>query len=168
MTMHSRIYELKKQEEDENELYEHTINSETMDHYGMDYVSEMDEDRTKDSIQWLQDSYRDSIKIDQKTKALQFTDLNNMMRSSFAFFKKTLTELNKVRIEDFIGTGNSFNSMSNIGLLMDQLNNAYESGTGFYIYYNGYFMPMNTFVREYLDDVRTATFYIGNVLDYHC
>lgn len=168
MNMHSRIYELKKHEDDEDELYEYTINNETMDHYGMDYVSEMDEDGTKDSIQWLQDSYRDSIKIDQETKALQFTDLNNMMRSSFAFFKKTLTELNKVRIEDFIGTGNSFNSMSDLGLLMYQLNNAYANDTGFYIYYDECFMPMNTFVRKYLDDVRTATFYIGNVLDYHC
>ena len=172
--MHSRIFEIKKNKTDANNLYESSIECSTMNYYGMDYVSEIEEGSEANDIQWLQDAYPDAIKIDINKKTIQFVDLENFMRSAFDTFRKTLKLLDDVTIQDFSKSGIhskdpnvAKNPLDDINYLMYVLNTAYTDKSGFYIYYEDTLMPINKFVREYANDILSETFYIGNILDYH-
>lgn len=167
--MHSLIYELKKHAEEENDLYESTINDQTMEHYGMDCVSELDETDMENAVRRLQIAYFDFLQIDTATKALRFTDLKKMMQPSFDLFHNTVTRLSEKTIEEF--TKSDLENENSLRYLMHVLTDvAYMDKGGFYIYYEDYLMPINEFVRTYSDehnDILKQTFYIGNVLDYH-
>lgn len=167
--MHSLIYELKRNDEGENDLYESTINDQTMEYYGMDCVSELDETDMENAVRRLQIAYFDSLQIDTATKALRFTDLQKMMQPSFDLFHDTITRLSEKTIEEF--TRSDLKNENSLRYLMHVLTDvAYMDKGGFYIYHEGYFMPINEFVRTYSDgddDILKQTFYIGNVLDYH-
>ena len=172
--MHSRIFEIKKNKTDVNNLYESSIECSTMDWCGMDYVAEINEDYEESDIQWLQNSYQDAITIDTKERSLQFIDIEKFMQSSFNSFRDTLTLLNNVTIKEFSKSGihskdpnTAKNPLDDISYLMYVLNTAYEDRSGFYVYYDDNVIPINKFVREYAGDILSETFYIGNILDYH-
>lgn len=172
--MHSRIYELKKDKKSPNDLYESSIDCSTMDYYGIDYVSEIEEYSKTDEIQWLQNAYHNAITIDIENKTIQFTDLENFMRPSFDTFRKTLKLLDEVTLQDFVRSGihskdpnAAKNPLFDISYLMYTLNTAFEDKSGFYIYYEDTVMPIDKFVRENADEILSETFYIGNILDYH-
>ena len=166
--MHSRIYELKKNKEDENNLTETSIECSEMDRYGIDYVAEMDASNTANSIEWLKGCYQDAIEIDMAAGTLRFTDPKKLMRSSFSEFQEALKNLSNMTIDDFVKEYSENNIMKGIGFTMYQLNNAYDDHSGFYIYTENGLKPLNAFVRGFVGDITEQTFYIGNVLDYHC
>ena len=166
--MHSRIYELKKNKEDENNLEETSIECSDMDRYGIDYVAEMDASDTANSIEWLKGCYQDAIEIDMAAGTLRFTDPKKLMRSSFSEFQEALKNLSNMTIDDFVKEYPENNIMNGIGFAMWQLNNAYADHSGFYIYTENGLKPLNAFVRGFVGDITEQTFYIGNVMDYHC
>lgn len=166
--MHSRIYELKKTKEDENNLEENSIECSDMDRYGIDYVAEIDASDTAESIEWLKSCYQDTIEIDMNAGTLRFTDPKKLMESSFSEFQAALKNLSGMTIDDFVKEYPENNIMNGIGFAMWQLNKAYADHSGFYIYTENELKPLNAFVRGFVGDITEQTFYIGNVLDYHC
>lgn len=172
--MHSRIFEIKKNKKDANNLYESSIECSTLDWYGIDYVAEIDTDYEENDLQWLQNSYQDAIEIDTKERSLRFIDIEKFMQSSFNSFRETLALLNNVTIKEFSKSGIhskdpnvAKNPLFDISYLMYTLNTAFEDKSGFYIYYEDTVMPIDKFVRENADEILSETFYIGNILDYH-
>lgn len=99
--MHSRIFEIKKNKKDANNLYESSIEYSTLDWYGIDYVAEIDTDYEENDLQWLQNSYQDAIEIDTKERSLRFIDIEKFMQSSFNSFRETLALLKNVTIKEF-------------------------------------------------------------------
>lgn len=166
--MHSRIYELKKTKEDENNLEESSIESSDMDRYGIDYVAELDASDTANSIEWLKGCYQDAIEIDMDAGTLRFADPKKLMQSSFSEFQAALKNLSDMTIDDFVKEYPENDIMKGIVFTMWQLNNAYADHSGFYIYTEDGLKPLNAFVRGFVGDITEQTFYIGNVLDYHC
>lgn len=177
--MHSRIYELKKVQTAPNQLDEYAITTETMDKYGIDYVSELSnstdeqikEECKIEELKWLQNCYVDSIKINMDIKSLQFTNPEKLMQSSFDEFQKVIKQLNDMTISDFYNSHpDSENPLTDIRYMMYSLNQAYADESGFYIYDSDTdtIEPINQFIRNNADDIASKTFYIGNILDYHC
>lgn len=165
--MHSRIYELKKNKKDENNLEENSIGFNDMKWYGIDYVAEMGASDINDSIEWLKNCYQDAIEIDMTTGTLRFTDPKKLMQNSFSEFQAALKNLSDMTIDDFVKEYPENNIIKGIGFAMWQLNNAYTDHSGFYIYTENGLQPLNAFVRGFIGDITKQTFYIGNVLDYH-
>lgn len=176
--MHSRIYELKEAQTEPNQLDEYTITTETMDIYGIDYVSELSnstdeqikEECKIEELKWLQNCYVDSIKINMDMKSLQFTNPEKLMQSSFDEFQKVIKQLNDMTISDFCNNHpDSENPLKDIEYMMYLLNQAYADKSGFYIYDSDTdtIEPINQFIRNNADDIASKTFYIGNILDYH-
>lgn len=174
--MHSRIFELKNDKNAANDLTESSIDYGTMQMHGIDYVAKMDHNEIADSVNWLAGCYRNSVTIDTVTNELRFTDAKALMKQSFAEFQEVLKILSTMTIDDFIEeyhtdptTGQINNPLSSISFNMYRLKTAYEDESGFYIYTeeNG-LQTINGFVRTFIGDITKQTFYIGNVLDYHC
>lgn len=165
--MHSRIFELKSNKTDENQLTESSISCETMVFYGIDYVSEMNASDSKESIEWLKAVYAGAIDVDTESGLFHVTDPKKCMEADFKTFKDSLAKLNNMTIDDFVKTSME-NFGESIGYNMYCLNNAYADKSGFYIYMDDRIRPINEFIRDVSGDITKYTFYLGNVLDYHC
>lgn len=165
--MHSRIFELKSDKTDENQLTESSISCETMSFYGIDYVSEMNESATKDSIDWLKAVYAGAIDVDTDAGSFHVSDPKKCMESDFKTFKQALEKLGSMTLDDFVKI-NTEHFGDSISFNMYLLNNAYADKSGFYIYMDDQIKPINEFIRDMPGDITKHTFYLGNVLDYHC
>lgn len=173
--MHSRIFELKTNKEDDNELSEHDFEEGYLS-TKFDYVVELDKEGDyNDSMQWLQNSYGNSIKVDIAQKTIQFLDPSKLVSKSFEKFKEALDTLSCMDINDFINVNHEpANIDHDICYVMWQLKDAYSSDCEFFIYHDNELKSVNDFIRDYNrflrdhhGDITKRVFHFGTILDYH-
>lgn len=160
--MHSRIFEILEKGQ-EPTLNQWTFEDTTyLEAYGIDYVSEMDEEEIDDSIDWLVKSSDGFIVYDKETKSIKF-DKKKLMEIDYNAFIKFAKELSQVTIDEFSDTAKDY--ANSVEYKKTKLDESYGDRWGFYFYNEDLgLLPENEFLRKLKDG---EIYYLGNVLDHH-
>ena len=160
--MHSRIFEILEKGQ-EPTLNQWTFDDGTcLEYYGIDYVSEMDEEETTDSIDWMIKNSDGAIVYDKEAKSIKF-DKKKLMEIDYNTFIKLAKELTQVTLDEFSDTEKDY--LNSVEYKKTKLDEAYGDRWGFYFYNEDLgLLPENEFLRKLKDG---ETYYLGNILDYH-
>ena len=97
-------------------------------------------------------------------KPMQFPQLVDFMADDYERFIEMANKLSRISLDQFVGTGG--NTEDSAFWLKVDLDHAYARENGFYFYNEDMGLyPMNEFLRQ-IDT--NKTYYLGNILDYHC
>lgn len=160
--MHSRIFEILEKGQ-EPTLNQWTFDDGTcLEYYGIDYVSEMDEEEAADSIDWMIKNSDGAIVYDKETRSIKFTK-KKLMEIDYNTFIKFAKELTQVTLDEFSDTAKDY--LNSVEYKKTKLDAAYGDRWGFYFYNEDLgLLPENEFLRKLKDG---ETYYLGNILDYH-
>lgn len=157
--MHSRIYQISKTPIDredyieEDKYYDHWFTSRIADYVNGDTNRD-------DDIEWLRDCYENkglSFGKDDNGEYFIIENKAKYFESDFEGFQRTLNELSKKTLDDFIGHTNE--------MLMFRLNNLYEDEYGFYV--EDEYCGCATFSSFMRHATVGDKYYIGATIDYH-